>query len=151
MTRNAARSRSLQVTNFSRSSSSTRSIEMLRSSFLTEIVVASTLSSKLSSRKPRFYKERKNRISRKIRKSPVSCPRRDSNPHIFKGQWILSPSRLPFRHSGRGRDCKDTHFLRFYKRDRCLCSLRSSYRTRDGRRISHSPVIVSRPFRGSIS
>ena len=34
-----------------------------------------------------------------------SCPRRDSNPHIFKGQWILSPSRLPFRHSGwvRGR------------------------------------------------
>ena len=32
---------------------------------------------------------------------PCSCPRRDSNPHIFKGQWILSPSRLPFRHSGK--------------------------------------------------
>ena len=30
----------------------------------------------------------------------LSCPRRDSNPHAFKGQWILSPSRLPFRHSG---------------------------------------------------
>ena len=29
------------------------------------------------------------------------CPRRGSNPHVFKGQRILSPSRLPFRHSGR--------------------------------------------------
>ena len=28
------------------------------------------------------------------------CQRWDSNPHVFKGRRILSPLRLPFRHSG---------------------------------------------------
>ena len=26
--------------------------------------------------------------------------RRDSNPHVRNGHWILNPARLPFRHSG---------------------------------------------------
>ncbi len=30
------------------------------------------------------------------------CRRRDLNPHTFRGYWILSPARLPFRHSGPG-------------------------------------------------
>ena len=28
------------------------------------------------------------------------CPERESNPHIFKGYWILSPARLPIPPSG---------------------------------------------------
>ena len=33
---------------------------------------------------------------------PFSCPKRESNPHGFKGHWILSPARLPIPPSGQG-------------------------------------------------
>ena len=29
-----------------------------------------------------------------------ACPERGSNPHVFKGHWILSPARLPIPPSG---------------------------------------------------
>ena len=32
---------------------------------------------------------------------PFSCPERGSNPHVFKGHWILSPARLPIPPSGQ--------------------------------------------------
>ena len=31
-----------------------------------------------------------------------ACPERGSNPHVFKGHWILSPARLPIPPSGQG-------------------------------------------------
>ncbi len=36
----------------------------------------------------------------------TKCRRRDLNPHSFKGNRILNPARLPFRHSGNsgGKD-----------------------------------------------
>ena len=48
---------------------------------------------------PRFIKAitKKTGIGR-----PFSCPERESNPHVFKGHWILSPARLPIPPSGLG-------------------------------------------------
>ena len=49
-----------------------------------------------------FYEElAKTFLKRAGRFGLPSCPRPGSNRHVFKGQWILSPSRLPFRHSGK--------------------------------------------------
>ena len=39
-------------------------------------------------------------------RSLFSCPKRESNPHGFKGHWILSPARLPIPPSGLIGDCK---------------------------------------------
>ena len=38
----------------------------------------------------------------KCRRYRCSCPKRESNPHGFKGHWILSPARLPIPPSGLG-------------------------------------------------
>ena len=39
--------------------------------------------------------------NQKVKSHIVWCPRPDSNRHAFKGQRILSPSCLPFHHSGK--------------------------------------------------
>ena len=49
-----------------------------------------------------------------------ACPERGSNPHVFKGHWILSPARLPIPPSGQGMvsgetDCKFTVISGFCK------------------------------------
>ena len=45
---------------------------------------------------------RPNRARERLpRGEPFSCPERGSNPHVFKGHWILSPARLPIPPSGQ--------------------------------------------------
>ena len=39
----------------------------------------------------------------------VFVPEAGLEPARPCGQWILSPSRLPFRHSGRDGDCREVH------------------------------------------
>ena len=38
-------------------------------------------------------------------------PGRESNPHVFKGHWILSPARLPIPPPGRELGCKSISFF----------------------------------------
>ena len=38
-------------------------------------------------------------------------PGRESNPHVFKGHWILSPARLPIPPPGRELGCKSRSFF----------------------------------------
>ena len=51
------------------------------------------------------------------------CPKRESNPHGFKGHWILSPARLPIPPSGLGwaampqkdyKGIQKTRFIKFF-------------------------------------
>src|SRR5262245_28863630 len=43
--------------------------------------------------------------------SPAEYQRRDLNPHVLIGHWILNPARLPFRHSGAAQRPRLTNRL----------------------------------------
>ena len=43
----------------------------------------------------RFNLTKKRRSLPKTRETSVGCPKPGSNRHVFKGHWILSPTRLP--------------------------------------------------------
>ena len=51
------------------------------------------------------------------------CPERESNPHIFKGYWILSPARLPIPPSGQCWRLTDRKFNEFPQKNNYLCRL----------------------------
>ena len=39
--------------------------------------------------------KKKKKSPKKTRETSVGCPKPGSNRHVFKGHWILSPTRLP--------------------------------------------------------
>ena len=71
---------------------------------------------------------KKEEVSQKTRETSVGCPKPGSNRHVFKGHWILSPTRLPippfghiqavdfpletshFRCTSAAKDCKVIEF-----------------------------------------
>ena len=76
----------------------------------------------------RFNLTKKRRSLPKTRETSVGCPKPGSNRHVFKGHWILSPTRLPippfghiqavdfpletshFRCTSASKDCKVIEF-----------------------------------------
>ena len=72
--------------------------------------------------------KKKKKSPKKTRETSVGCPKPGSNRHVFKGQWILSPTRLPippfghiqavdfpletshFRCTSASKDCKVIEF-----------------------------------------
>ena len=72
--------------------------------------------------------KKKKKSPKKTRETSVGCPKPGSNRHVFKGHWILSPTRLPippfghiqavdlpletshFRCTSASKDCKVIEF-----------------------------------------
>lgn len=72
--------------------------------------------------------KKKKKSPKKTRETSVGCPKPGSNRHVFKGHWILSPTRLPippfghiqavdfpletshFRCTSASKDCKVIDF-----------------------------------------
>ena len=72
--------------------------------------------------------KKKKKSPKKTRETSVGCPKPGSNRHVFKGHWILSPTRLPippfghiqavdfpletshFRCTSAAKDCKVIEF-----------------------------------------
>ena len=72
--------------------------------------------------------KKKKKSPQKTRETSVGCPKPGSNRHVFKGHWILSPTRLPippfghiqavdlpletshFRCTSASKDCKVIEF-----------------------------------------
>lgn len=50
---------------------------------------------KVLGKRRKVESDKKRRSLPKTRETSVGCPKPGSNRHVFKGHWILSPTRLP--------------------------------------------------------
>ena len=83
---------------------------------------------KVLGKRRKVESDKKRRSLPKTRETSVGCPKPGSNRHVFKGHWILSPTRLPippfghiqavdfpletshFRCTSASKDCKVIDF-----------------------------------------
>ena len=83
---------------------------------------------KVLGKRRKVESDKKRRSLPKTRETSVGCPKPGSNRHVFKGHWILSPTRLPippfghiqavdfpletshFRCTSASKDCKVIEF-----------------------------------------
>ena len=83
---------------------------------------------KVLGKRRKVESDKKRRSLPKTRETSVGCPKPGSNRHVFKGHWILSPTRLPippfghiqavdfpletshFRCTSAAKDCKVIEF-----------------------------------------
>jgi hypothetical protein len=95
---------------------------------------------------PQFGHIASNRFSHNPRKPLIllDCERGDLNPHALR-HWILSPARLPFRHSRMVRGCDPGFIVRTEFPDKfdTIAARQAFINEQDaGTRVSDSQVVL---------